>query len=245
MTGGYSAIFYDGQLSTWNAEADFERILSNITLNEGYTTYASDYTQTRAAKVSEGATVSLDMLGSLTRHMNQVTRDLGLQTPARDVYQLLTNPDVKAEVIRVLGKNGYDQFIPWIKAVVKGGESPVKGVEAVFKRARQGAVIAGLCHKYGPGISQLFGFSSAAVEIGPANVGMAILEFYSNPMSWSEKTKFVHDSSVFMKYRRTTFDRDVSSIVRSYTLQGKMDVIRAAGFTTLVLWTPLLPFRCG
>ena len=235
LSGGYSAIFYDKQISTWSAEADFERILSNITTNEGYTTFAADYTETRAATAPKGAVVSLDMLASLTRHMNQVTRDLGLQTPARDVHAMLINPDVKAELTRVLGQSGYDQFIPWIKAVVKGGESPVKGVEAVFKKARQGAVIAGLCHKYGPGISQLFGFSSAAVEIGPANVGMAILEFYSNPMTWSEKTKFVHDSSVFMKYRRTTFDRDVSTIVRSYTLAGKMDVIRAAGFYYLGL----------
>ena len=117
LTGGYSAIFCDGQLSTWNAESDFERILSNITLNED--TQLMRQTTHKLVRLKYRKVLQFHLICWASYKAYETSnKDLDFK-PARDVYQLLTNPDVKAEVIRVLGKNGYDQFIPWIKAVVK------------------------------------------------------------------------------------------------------------------------------
>ena len=238
LDGGYAPIYYDRVLSS-NVKMgdDFHSYEANPMLS-GYLTIAANYTQERVRLAPKGAVVSLNAIESMIKHINAVTKDLGMQEAIEEVQRFTNDTDVRNAIAKVIGESGANQFNPWLKFVKQGGELPVAGIDKVFRHIRKAGTVAGLGAKYSPAVSQIWGFSSAAVMLGDGNPvigGAMVLEAISNyylttQSNRAEMKQFIHESSVFMKFRRETLDRDLRTLLNVHTVGGKVDQIRSAAF---------------
>jgi nuclear transport factor 2 (NTF2) superfamily protein len=229
IAGGYYPIAYDRRLSHLRFFTDTD-MDNNIRMISGARSMIAGYAKPRLATVGEDAKLMLSVTPVLAKHVADITEDLAFKRAIRDVRRIINDPDIRHAITRALGKNAMEQFDRWLDHIQSGFAPATTSIQRMIRRARMGATMVGLGLRMSPAIAQIMGYSSAAAMIGPARVGHAIMSFYSDPSSWNEKVKFVHDRSPFMRFRRQSWDRDVAAVMKRQIQAGTMDRIRETGF---------------
>lgn len=229
VAGGYYPIAYDRRLSTHkfftNSNMD-----DNIRLISGARSMIAGYAKPRLVTVGEDAKLMLSVTPVLAKHVADITEDLAFKRAIRDVRRIINDPDIRGAITRALGNHAIEQFDKWLDHIQSGFAPALTSTQRMLRRARMGATMVGLGLRMSPALAQIMGYSSAAVMIGPARTAHAIISFYSDPTSWNEKVKFVHDRSPFMRFRRQSWDRDVAATMKRMIQAGTMDQIREMGF---------------
>lgn len=229
VVGGYYPIAYDRRLSTHkfftNSNMD-----DNIRLISGARSMIAGYAKPRLVTVGEDAKLMLSVTPVLAKHVADITEDLAFKRAIRDVRRIINDPEIRSAITRALGNHAIEQFDKWLDHIQSGFAPALTSTQRMLRRARMGATMVGLGLRMSPALAQVLGYSSAAVMIGPARTAHAIISFYSDPTSWKEKAKFVHDKSPFMRFRQQSWDRDVAATMKRMIQAGTMDQIREMGF---------------
>ncbi len=229
VAGGYYPIAYDRRLSTHKFYTN-SNMDDNIRLISGARSMIAGYAKPRLVTVGEDAKLMLSVTPVLAKHVADITEDLAFKRAIRDVRRIINDPDIRGAITRALGNHAIEQFDKWLDHIQSGFAPALTSTQRMLRRARMGATMVGLGLRMSPALAQIMGYSSAAVMIGPARVAHAIMSFYSDPTSWNEKVKFVHDRSPFMRFRRQSWDRDVAATMKRMIQAGTMDRIRETGF---------------
>jgi hypothetical protein len=229
VTGGYYPIAYDRRLSHLRFFTD-TNMEDNIRMISGVRSMISGYMEERAATVGEDAKLMLSVTPVLAKHVADITEDLAFKRPIRDVRRIINDPEIRSAITKALGTHAVEQFDKWLDHIQSGFAPALTSTQRMIRRARMGATMVGLGLRMSPALAQIFGYSSAAVMIGPARTAHAIMSFYIDPTSWNEKVKFVFDKSPFMRFRQQSWDRDVAATMKRMIQAGTMDRIREMGF---------------
>ncbi len=227
VSGGYYPIAYDRRLSHHKFFSGVEDESRRVA---GVRSMISGYAKERATTVGESAKLMLSVTPVLSKHIADITRDLAFNRQLRDVRRIVNDPEIREAITKAMGDEAVDQIDKWIDHVQTGFPPAVSFFQKLVRKARLGATMVGLGLRFSPAMAQLMGYTSAATHIGPTRVAHAVMDFYSNPLAWNEKIKFVHDKSAFMRFRRQSWDRDVAAAMKRHIEAGTMDRIREAGF---------------
>lgn len=208
VEGKYFPLMFDRELSwradAFQAEAEardfFKTIYTKPSVEKGFT----------KERTGGKLPVRLDF-GVIFKHINDVNHYITHSLPVRDVQRIITNPEIRGILSDRLGKEYYDQLMPWLQEIAKPRVEPISKTEKVLERVRANASIVAMGLKISTAVQQPLSLTQSVEELGILPVMEAVSKFYAHiPTAVS----FVNARSEMMANRLQHFDREVEALGR-------------------------------
>lgn len=205
------------------------------------------------ARYGTGEPLRLD-LSVMTRHVYNVIHDLTHREAVVDVGKVIRHPKVKNAIIGTIGKEQYNQLMPWLKDVAAPAYEPQHLVNKLAHWARTATTIMSMGLKATTIIVQPIGFTQTIEMLGREYAMRGLAHVYKNPTpsGFLEVFEQVKALSPFMANRIKSFDRDVNDMQNKLMksgagLFGWTDWLRDNAFVPMG-WVQMgvdLPTWCG
>lgn len=168
-----------------------------------------------------GKALRLD-LGVFTEHMNNVIHDITHREAVIDVWKIITDPEVQGMMERTLGRAGYKQFRPWVRAVAgEKAMSDLRALDPLLRRIRTGATVVNLGYKLSSALVQTLGYTLTTNKIGPKYAMVGLKKFFSNGLNFQKTFNEIAEMSPEMRDRLSNYDRDVRDAMRRLNIASQ------------------------
>jgi len=218
--GGYYPIKFDSRFSIRQEVLDqFAQVQDLFGGNWAKATTKQGHLKER--KNSGGKAVTLN-LSPLTEHLTNVVHDLSHRKALIDVSRLTSRREIREVIQKAAGKEMYKMIRPWLRTIA--GEKrvdPQTFIERLAARARTGATIVNMGLKATTGLVQFMGYAVSAKELGVEYSYKGLKTAYGNPLKIKEQFDFAAQRSLFMKNRRSNYDRDVHDSLKKLRVAGQ------------------------
>jgi hypothetical protein len=240
VTGGYYPISYDPTLSA-AAAADEASAWDKFTATgRGATAAIRNGMTKQRAKSGGGRTLRLDVSVAFA-HMRDTIRYIALSEAVDNTYRLISHPDVMNAFLDAGAKDQHDILKLWLKDVAKGPSPSPDAFNTMFRIVKNNFTLSRLALNFKTVAMQVTGVGQSAVVIGKRNMVRGYLEYLRNPRGTAAA---VVAMSVFMRERRSTFQKDIHDFMDDTQLAGPVAsgykkgkaVVGKIGFAPIV-WT--------
>lgn len=150
------------------------------------------------------------------RHINDVINYVSFAVPVRDAQKILLDPEISGTLIKRLGKENYDQMLPWVRDIANP-RNPITGGERVLATLKNNAAIAMMGWSLSVSFLQPLAYSQTINRIGWGNAIRSLMDFYAHPI---ENVKFILDNDTWMYERTRTLDRDIREFMQARDMKG-------------------------
>lgn len=206
VEGRYFPIIVDRDLSRM---AD-RRAMDNDLMKENF--YRSAVGRGFTISRRGGTDAPLLSLDVIVKHLTDTNHFVSHAVAVRDVQKVLLNPLFKESVTVSVGKNAYDQFLPWLKSVANGHYEAMKVWDRVLGRIRNNAAITILGWSLSVAIIQPMAYTQAINRLGFSRSMTGLFDFYRN---FSDNSETVYELSPYMLTRTQAFDADLRNLMES------------------------------
>lgn len=240
VTGGYYPIVYDPALSA-SAAADEASAWDKFTATgRGATAAIRNGMTKQRAKSGGGRTLRLDVSVAFA-HMRDTIRYIALSEAVDNTYRLVSHPDVQNAFLEAGAKDQHDILKLWLKDVAKGPSPSPDAFNTMFRIIKNNFTLSRLALNFKTVALQVTGVGQSAVVIGKRNMIRGYLEYLKSPRGTAAA---VVARSVFMRERRSTFQKDIHDFMDDTQLAGPVAsgykkgkaVVGKIGFAPIV-WT--------
>lgn len=208
VDGNYFPLMFDRELSwradAFQAEAEardfFKTIYTKPSVEKGFTK------ERKGGKLP----VRLDF-GVIFKHINDVNHYITHALAVRDVQRIISNHEVRAIITDRLGKEYYDELMPWLQEIAKPRQEPISKTEKILERIRANSTIVAMGLKITTALQQPLSLSQSVEELGIVPVMESVSKFYA---SIPTTVSFVNARSEMMANRLQHFDREVEALGR-------------------------------
>lgn len=176
--GGYFPVMYDAALAP-DVEARARTAASKL-FDEDYQGIATPRGHTKRRIEDYARPMSYDF-GRIAQHLESVIHDLSFREPVMQAQRFVTNKDMRAGMVGVVGKENYDAFMPWLKHIANEKAIDARGLgwfDRFAKGVRMNATMVGLAFRMSTMLMQITGFSDSAEMIGAKGVGKGFVQAY-------------------------------------------------------------------
>lgn len=158
--------------------------------------------------------LDLDFFNVATRHIRKVNHYSAYAVAIKKVQSVLADPQVRAEIERLIGANGYEQLISTIVDTANPSQYDLgySGLREVLLHARLAQSIVNLGLGIVTGFVQFSSMPLTMRRIGVSNAVEGLKLFIKNP---KQAVKRVSDASVMMQNRSSNFDREYREFLES------------------------------
>lgn len=213
LEGGYFPLVYDKDVS-WRTAA----LGQDAMVKDMFPSYVSN-TATRhnwtQARVGGGGQSPSLKFNVLTNHIQDVIHDLAYRKPVIDIYKVLNDEDVRANIQAGPGKGVYAQMNPWIKRVAGDRQWEPMGPFEALRTVRSNMTVAELGFKVASAMVHATSIFPAIQELGASYMKQGMKAFLDVPAA----TKFMWEKSEFMRSRwEDVGDRDIRSAASDLNL---------------------------
>ncbi|MCW3657537.1 hypothetical protein K6L27_05065 [Burkholderia cenocepacia] len=212
--GGYYPVVYD-PLRSFDAEKNRQRSADKLFENN-YTRATTDkgHTVERIQDYARPLYLNLDVL---PRHLTGVIHDLAYREAIIDADRFLGDERVREAIEKVMGREIYKQFRPWLQAIANDKVYDQRGLawwDRAAHWARTSATMVGLGFRFTTMmIHGSTALSNSIGEIG-ARWMMSGIHAFDTPAKWTATRDFVFERSGEMRNRMNEVDRDVRDALR-------------------------------
>lgn len=203
LRGGYYPIAYDPKKSTLKAEQELTtsaKAFGGMVFGTGMGS-----TKARAQAGLEDSPLLLSM-DVLFNHVNQQIHIAAMRLPARDVYKLLQNKEIRYMVEHSIGREAYMELKRWCENVWQkplDDRDPVKQFLEMGRRNTVGAIMG---YRMSVAVlNTLPNFVLMVRELGAMNALEACLDCWTTKGSRA----WILEDSPFMRNRANNIDRDI------------------------------------
>lgn len=168
--GGYFPVMYDAALAP-DVDARAKAAASKL-FDEDYQGIATPRGHTKRRIEDYARPLSYEF-GRIAQHLESVIHDLSFREPVMQAQRFVTNKDVRAGIIGVVGKENYEAFMPWLKHIANEKAIDARGLgwfDRFAKGVRMNATMVGLAYRMSTIMMQTTGFADTAEMIGAKGV---------------------------------------------------------------------------
>lgn len=231
MQGGYYPVVYDPKRSSQGAQQADVDIMNSEGGFQGAVTFKGHTNE----RVKFSAPMLMDFEQVLSRHVNQVIKDISHREAAMSVSKLMRDQAVRETIAETMGAEYEAMMMPWLKGTVNdlGGQmGPDAGAwKNLMMTTRSNMVLAGLSFRAGSIVVQATDFGRSLTRVKGRHLGQALLDFGAHPI---ETTRMVRELSKEMAGRSENLDRDVRSMMkRTQGSDGFMNHVQKLGMEGL------------
>jgi len=238
LKGGYFPVVYDPRFSVAGSKQEDAK-LGAVEGQSGFfrPKIADGFTKSRVTKAAGRVQLS-GGLSIIPQHLSEVSHLVANKRALRDVWKILSDPEISGVVKAKLGVPVYKQLTSWAHAVANGRSITDDVGAAVWNRwvnrLRRNVSLVAMGFKYTTFMAQFAGlFGSMEIyaqhdidgkKMGQRYLAAAGRRFARHPI---DSTRFVFANSDQIKNRIRSFDRDVrENFERMTGRHGNMDFLR-------------------
>jgi len=238
FAGGYYPLKYDGAQSEKVNKRD-EKIITLDAKGGNWIRPQTKKGHLQERVGSGGLPVKLDLM-VMQEHVYNVIHDLTHRRALIDVYRMANHPKMIAAIKDAAGTQQYRQINAWLQNVAADVRDPSNAYQKVLSRLRTGSSVVNMGMKITTAIVQPLGMLGAVPRIGvigltksmgrAASIDMQVIaqalpnqvrKFFGEPQVIPRRVQFALDKSAVLRYRMTTWDRDVRDALQS--IKGRQD----------------------
>ena len=229
IEGGYFPIVLDRRLSFQadrNAQRAAERMMQeNVWRRPG--TKGGHRVERKGTNMPPLLSFSV-----ISRHLSDVIHDSTHAAAIRDVYALVTDKRVREAITGAVGREYYDQIVPWLQYVAYPRREETSLFDRAIGHIRRNTTVVMLGWKVTVTLKQFLSYSQTVDELGVKAGARGLASFYSDPHG---KKTFVDERSAMMRARRQKFDREVAEMWDNFSPKGWTSDIKNSFFWTVGL----------
>lgn len=212
--GGYYPVVYD-PLRSFDVEQNRQRSADKLFENN-YTRATTDkgHTIERIQDYARPLYLNLDVL---PRHLTGVIHDLAYREAIIDADRFLGDERVRESIEKVMGREIYKQFRPWLQAIANDKVYDQRGLawwDRAAHWARTSATMVGLGFRFTT--MMIHGATAASNSVGEIGARWMLsgIHAFDTPAKWAATRDFVFERSGEMRNRMNEVDRDVRDALR-------------------------------
>ncbi|MBD1412791.1 hypothetical protein NUJ30_08775 [Burkholderia contaminans] len=212
--GGYYPAIYD-PLRAYDVELNRQRSGDKLFENN-YTRATTDkgHTIERIQDYARPLYLNLDVL---PRHLTGVIHDLAYREAIIDADRFLGDERVRESIEKVMGREIYKQFRPWLQAIANDKVYDQRGLawwDRAAHWARTSATMVGLGFRFTT--MMIHGATAASNSVGEIGARWMLsgIHAFDTPAKWAATRDFVFERSGEMRNRMNEVDRDVRDALR-------------------------------
>jgi hypothetical protein len=149
------------------------------------------------------------------RHVSDVINYISYAIPVRDAQKIVLDPEISGALIKRLGKENYDQMLPWIRDIANP-RNPITGGERVLSALKNNAAVAMMGWSLSVSFLQPLAYTQTINRVGWGNAMSGLQDFYRNPI---ENVSFILENDVWMYERTKTLDRDLREFLQAKNMK--------------------------
>ena len=149
------------------------------------------------------------------RHLSDVINYISYAIPVRDAQKIVLDPEISGALIKRLGKENYDQMLPWIRDIANP-RNPITGGERVLSALKNNAAVAMMGWSLSVSFLQPLAYTQTINRVGWGNAMSGLQDFYRNPI---ENVSFILENDVWMYERTKTLDRDLREFLQAKNMK--------------------------
>ena len=220
LNGGYYPIKFnskhDWRVWAWEEERNIKAMASPPTAR-AMTAHGSMIER----KGTGGRLLRTD-LSVISEHLQDVIHDITHREAVLDVNKIIQDDDIRNVIINSIGREKYNQLGPWIKSIAgERSQGDLAWLERLASRARSGMTTVALGFKVSSGLMQLNGYSNTVKMIGKKYAYRGLQKIGQNGFDLKGLWEKISSESNDMKYRLSTFDRDVRDNLKKSNIIAK------------------------
>ena len=217
--GGYYPMVYDPRESDRaraNADAAADRMYEKTYLRPAT---ANGFTKARVEGYSAPVMLNLKVM---TQHIDGVIHDVTHREAVRDVYKLLSDPQLKAALDSTMGREIRAEMNKWLQRIAsdRGVPAADTAFQNAVSRLRTNMTLYAMGFRVSTALTQFAGFSNSMEFVKPHHLAAAVVESARHPF---ETWQLVQDKSGEMRDRTKNLDRDVKASLKR--LEGKEGIL--------------------
>lgn len=232
--GGYFPLVYDPKKSQAGEKQTNEIESVQNFVAQGYGRAATNRGATKQRLENFSAPVMLDYEQVVTSHLAKVIKDISHREAVLGINKILTQNEIKAELIDKLGEARYEDLRKWLQMLVSDRADTLhqaSGLAGVVMKTRTNTAIVTMGWKISTMMAQFAGFGPSMDTVKPSFLTKALIHSTLNPRdAWA----FVSSKSGEMRNRANTIERDAKDALIRMRGEGGVaaDVRRTAFFFT-------------
>ncbi|HET6890483.1 MAG TPA: hypothetical protein VFH31_05225 [Pyrinomonadaceae bacterium] len=232
--GGYFPLVYDPKKSQAGEKQTNEIESVQNFVAQGYGRAATNRGATKQRLENFSAPVMLDYEQVVTSHLAKVIKDISHREAVLGINKILTQNEIKAELIDKLGDAKYEDLRKWLQTLVADRADTLhqaSGLAGFVMKARTNTAIVTMGWKISTMMAQFAGFGPSMDTVKPSFLTKALIHSTLNPRdAWA----FVSSKSGEMRNRANTIERDAKDALIRMRGEGGVaaDVRRTAFFFT-------------
>lgn len=220
LNGGYYPIKFnakhDWRVWAWEEERKIQAMASPPTAR-AMTAHGS-----LIARKGTGGRLLRNDLSVISEHLQDVIHDITHREAVLDVNKIIQDDDIRNIIINSIGREKYNQFGPWIKSIAgERAQGDLAWLERLASRARSGMTTVSLGFKISSGLMQLNGYSNTVKMLGEKYAYRGLQKLGQNGFDIKGLWEQISAESNDMKYRLSTFDRDVRDNLKKSNIIAK------------------------
>ncbi len=219
LNGGYYPIKFDHRrdwVSMKRMEAQFAKDFMGGHWAKGMTKQGHLKERTNTG----GKPIRLE-LGVINEHIQDVIHDISHREAVIDVNRIVNDERFRDLMVKTIGANYYREFQPWLNSIAgQVNTESISWLESLASQAKKGMTVVSLGLKLSSGLMQIAGYGNTVKEIGEKYSLIGLKKMGKDGVNLKALWDEISEKSTEMKYRLSTYDRDVRETMSKMNLTG-------------------------
>lgn len=209
IRGGYYPIRYDRRLKARTDAEEIAQLQMNMLSGQfGKAQTRNGFTKERAAG-SGGRALQLGM-EVYHQHLSEVIHDLAFSEAVNNAWRVLQHPEM-VSFFEANGRSPDRQALElWVQDVATGAVTAGGVLGRFAMKVKSNFTLSKLAFNLSTVAVQMTGVAQSAVVVGKVPLAKAYVQYAGGPAKWAA---LVHERSVYMRTRETTFHRDIFDLM--------------------------------
>jgi len=234
MTGGYYPLKYD-DLGDDRAQRENEQSVMDKVKSGGFSRAHTSHGFTINRVGSGGRPVRLD-IGTLMRHMDEVTQDISYRDAITQAADVIAQPAVRDAIKDVMGAT-YLKAVEEILVKVAAGNMAGSNSwvdKSILRNSRVNITTALMGWNLRTILTQPMGLTQTMARLGTIRTMQGCAEFWMNPTRMPEKIREINQKSPYMAKRASMLTREIDDMVNKIDRRKFSDKVREVGYKPMV-----------
>ncbi len=160
-------------------------------------------------------------LGVINEHIQDVVHDFTHREAILDINRIINDDRFRGLVEKTIGKTFYKEFQPWLNSIATTVRTEsISWMEALAAHAKKGVTVVALGLKVSSGLMQTAGYGNTVKELGEKYALIGLRQMGQNGANLKNLWDQISEKSVEMRYRLSTYDRDVRDTMAKMNATG-------------------------
>jgi Fe-S cluster biosynthesis and repair protein YggX len=223
MTGGYTPLVYDGDLSTRSYDLNSDNAIAEM--RGGSATQATTRQSASKQRLQE-VKRPLDLsVSAISYKINETVHDITHREAVTDTYRLLKSSRLSNAIRSIAGPDVYKALLVKVRETAVNPVVPRGVTEKTLWYLRRNTMINMMGASFNTFAINVLGVSPSIRRVGPARFLRAVQKFASKDAV--KRYQWVIEKSPYMRERIDGFDRDLNTEVNRFT--GKAGIMPSMG----------------